>query len=397
MTIRIVATSDNHLGKYYARMPVRVLDERRRRIRRAFGHVVDYALDTRANLLLLAGDLFDTPNPRNPDRIYLARRLHELQRAGIHVIAIAGNHDAPRSSTEEGGYPPLALYQELDALYFFDQLSEDRQINPVVLDCAGRRVAVSGFTPNTNLLAEEDPLEGVTFAETEADLHLLLTHFGIEGTMYPGTEAIIGRETLKQLRGVDLLVAGNVHSYETFYAGETKVVIPGATEWMDFGEGRTVIPGFAEIEVDENGDICARQVKIEAQSRVEMFIAAAELDPQAPTASVIAHLEADANPDALARLTIEGALDREVYARLNLSVVEDRARELFFFCEVDLSALRVRFKEGQRHFSVTRRSVAEEIDHVVKRHLSLRVDPYEQEALGLTHQELLVHWQELEQ
>ena len=78
MSVRIVATADNHLGRYYARMPVRTLEERRHRLRNTLGQVIDYAIANNAHLLVLAGDVFDTSNPRNPDRIYLARRLRDL-------------------------------------------------------------------------------------------------------------------------------------------------------------------------------------------------------------------------------------------------------------------------------------------------------------------------------
>lgn len=397
MTIRIVATADNHLGRYYARMPVRILDERRRRIRRAFGQAVDRAIETRAHLFLIAGDLFDNPNPRNPERIYLARRLFELQRAGVQVVAIAGNHDVPRSSTEEGGYPPLALYKELGALHFFDQLPEDREVKPVVLDCDGARVAVGGWTPDANLPADRDPLEDVRLAETGASLRVLLVHHGVEGTMYPGSEALMRRETLKDLRGVDLVVAGNVHSFETFRAGEAQIVIPGATEWMDFGEGRTVTPGFAELEVEDGGAVRVRQVRTDAQPRVEMTVKTSELDADDPTAGILAHVEPQANENALARLALEGTMDRTVHHRLNLSLIEDRARELFFFCELDLSELRVRSEIGLTIPSVTRRPVAEEIDHVVDRLLRETEEEQSRAALELTRREMLAAWQQLEQ
>ena len=397
MSVRIVATADNHLGRYYARMPVRVLDERRRLIRRAFGQAVDRAIETRAHLFLIAGDLFDSPNPRNPERIYLARRLFELQRAGVQVVAIAGNHDVPRSSTEEGGYPPLALYKELGALQFFDQLSEDHEVKPVVFDCDGTRVAVGGWTPDANLPPDHDPLENVRLAETSADLRVLLVHHGVEGTMYPGNEALIRCETLKTLRGVDLVVAGNVHSFETFRAGQAQVVIPGATEWMDFGESRTVTPGFAEVEAEDGGTVQVRQVRTDAQPRVEMTVKTSELDGDDPTPGILAHIETQANEEALARLALEGTMERTAHHRLNLSLIEDRARELFFFCELDLSELRVRFESGVTSPSVVRRPVAEEIDHVIDRLLRETEGEQSREPLELTRREILAAWQQLEQ
>lgn len=397
MTLRIVATADNHLGRYHARMPVRLLDQRRSRLRRAFGQAVDHAIETRAHLLLIGGDLFDNPNPRNPDRVFLARCLSRLKEANVQVVAIGGNHDVPRSSTEEGGYPPLAIYQELDALHFLDELNAERRVSPITFEFDRMKVAIGGFTPNTNLPVDQDPLQGLSFEDKGVDFRVLLVHFGIEGTIYPGSEAIIQRETLKNLRSVDLVIAGNVHSYESFRAGETRVVIPGATEWMTFGEGRTVTPGFAEIEVDGREQVRVRQIKVEPQPRVEMTIKASDLDAEDPTGSVLQHLASHANKGALARLTLEGSLKRDTYARLNLSVVEDRVRELFFFCELDLSDLRVQFEDGRVRMSVVRRSVTEEIDQTVSRFLRDVDNEREREALEITRQEIHTRWRQLEQ
>lgn len=395
MTLRIIATADNHLGRYSARMPVRTLDERRRRIRRAFGQAVDRAIESRAHLLLLAGDLFDAPNPRNPERVYLARRLHELNQAGVRVVAIGGNHDAPRSSTEEGGFLPLAVYHELEALCFFDQLSEARTIEPVVFDCEGCKVAVGGFTPNSNLPSDADPLEGVRLAQTDADFSILLVHAGIEGMMYPG-EALIKRATLESLSEVDLLVAGNVHCFDSFTVGELQVVVPGATEWMDFGEARSVNPGFVEIEARGRGNVSVQHVAIASQPRAEIFIKTSELDVDDPVSSVIDHLETKANHDALARLVIEGTMSRDSYAKLNLQVIEERARDLFFFFEYDLSNLRVQFEQGKARASITRRSMRDEIDDVVASFIAEAGDPGEREALELTRQALQAELQQLE-
>ena len=397
MTLRIIATADNHLGRTHARMPIDRLDQRRRRIRRAFGQAVDYAIERRAHLFLLAGDLFDNPNPRNPERVYLACCLLKLARAGVQVAAIGGNHDAPRSKTEEGGYLPLAVYHELDALCFFDQLDDDRIIKPVVFQFDGFTIAVGGFTPNTNLPADADQLAGVTFAETGADFGLLLVHAGIEGTMFPGNEALIMRESLARLRGVDLVVAGNVHSYESFPLGQVHVVIPGATEWMDFGESKSVTPGFAEIEVNGRGALSARQIEAQPQPRAEMCIKTVELNADDPTSMVLARLEFEAGADTLGKLVIEGALDRQMFAKIDFSVIEERARDLFFFCEFDYSGLNVQADSGLLRVSAVRRSISEEIDHEVNRLLEKVDYPRERESLEMTCRAIQAKLQELEQ
>jgi len=396
MTLKIMATADNHLGRHYARMPVRVLDARRRRLRRALGQVFNHAKENRADLLLLAGDLFDTPNPRNSERLYLARQLRDLYRSGIHVAAIAGNHDAPRSSTEEGGYLALAIYQELEALHLYEQLSQDLIVKPIVYQLNGRRVALGAFTPSTNLAPGQDPLEGVKYADVDADFHILMVHAGIEGKMYESTEGVIKLNTLQALNNVDLLIAGNVHCHEYFRVGQMHIVIPGATEWMDFGDTKSQKPGFAEIKVSESRGVTVRHITIEPQPRVEIKLKAQDIDPEDPTSTVIARIEQEADKDKIARVCIEGTLIRAAYAKLNIGMIEDRSCELFFFSDLDLTNLRVQYDNGAVRGSSIRRSPKDEINHVVDSFLKLASDDIEREYLEETRRALQAELQQLE-
>lgn len=99
--MKILHTADWHLGKKlngYSRHgeQEKVLDE-----------VVALACEHAADLVLIAGDLFDGPNPPTESIELFYRTLHRLTRNGrCAVLAIAGNHDSPeRIEAPE----PLAL------------------------------------------------------------------------------------------------------------------------------------------------------------------------------------------------------------------------------------------------------------------------------------------------
>ena len=104
MSVRAVVTADNHLNRYYAKMPIGRLEERRRRLRRAFRNAVDRAIALQADFFLQCGDLFDTVDPRNAERAFVARCLADLREAGVAALAVGGNHDSPRQSTDHGGF-----------------------------------------------------------------------------------------------------------------------------------------------------------------------------------------------------------------------------------------------------------------------------------------------------
>lgn len=89
MSVRLLHTADWHLGRPIAGRSrfeefSAVLDE-----------VVEIAIDQHADVLLVAGDIFDARAPgADVEGLFLdtCLRLHD---AGVRVVGIAGNHDAP--------------------------------------------------------------------------------------------------------------------------------------------------------------------------------------------------------------------------------------------------------------------------------------------------------------
>lgn len=364
MSLRIVATADNHLGRHVARLAPRILEERRQRLRRAFGRTIDAAIDREAHLVVLAGDLFDTPAPRNPERIFVAHQLSRLRRHGILAVAVGGNHDAPRSSTEEGGSLALRVYSELDALEFFGCPGDDFVVRPRVTRLGGMDVAIGGFTPRLTLTSADDPLDGVCVDGPPADVRILVTHGMVEGTApYGAQEPIIGRETIARLSGaVDLLIIGDIHSPATFHCGEVAVVVPGATEHLAFDEAFT--PGFAWIRASRQG-ATMEHVPLDPQRRLNVRVATEGLDASDPTGDLIGRIDACADSDAIARLTVEGALPRDVYRRVNTAAIEEYGRGAFFSFDLDLARLLVRLQLDGGGEWAPRRTMSEEVRGVI--------------------------------
>lgn len=85
--MRILHTSDWHVGK--------VLKGRTRHEEhiRVLGQVVEIARAERPDLVIIAGDLYDTAAP-SPDAVrVVTRALSALRQTGAEIVAIGGNHD----------------------------------------------------------------------------------------------------------------------------------------------------------------------------------------------------------------------------------------------------------------------------------------------------------------
>ncbi|MFI5888584.1 exonuclease SbcCD subunit D [Actinoplanes sp. NPDC051513] len=85
--MRILHTSDWHVGK--------VLKGRTRHEEhiRVLGQVVEIAQAERPDLVIVAGDLYDTAAPTADATRVVTRALSALRRTGAQVVAIGGNHD----------------------------------------------------------------------------------------------------------------------------------------------------------------------------------------------------------------------------------------------------------------------------------------------------------------
>lgn len=80
--------------------------------RQAFSNLVELALEEKVAFVLLAGDLYDGNWQDFSTAIFLAKKLGELDRAGIRVFAVLGNHDAQSKLTKALEKPAnLTLFQ----------------------------------------------------------------------------------------------------------------------------------------------------------------------------------------------------------------------------------------------------------------------------------------------
>jgi DNA repair protein SbcD/Mre11 len=85
--VKLLHTSDWHVGKVLKGQSR--LDEQIR----ALGQVVEVAKDERPDLIIVAGDLYDTASPTADATRVVTRALTALRKTGADVVAIGGNHD----------------------------------------------------------------------------------------------------------------------------------------------------------------------------------------------------------------------------------------------------------------------------------------------------------------
>jgi DNA repair exonuclease SbcCD nuclease subunit len=387
--VRAVITADNHLNRYYDRMSPQRLQDRRRHLRQGFRAAVDYALEHRADLFLQVGDLFDTPDPRNVDREFVAHELARLQAAGVRTFGVGGNHDTPKQRTEQGGALPQSIYARLGALHLFDGdgiPSETVEIN-------GIRVAIGALPWSPLLAGGSDPLENVEWAP-EADVGIFLFHHSVEGHIFPeANEAIVTKASLDRLRNTHLVVAGHVHHSAEWKMGPMQVLIPGATERMTFGE--TGDPSFSVVEVIRGGVASLEHVKVPYQPRRQVTVRTTDFEDIAGELcdEIMRRIETQCDPQGFLRVHLEGPITRENYRTLDLPRLYAFGVERNFYFDVDISQAFVKDEFGDRAAGGVRISQREELTACADAMIEQASEPAERDLLEETKQAILARYE----
>jgi DNA repair exonuclease SbcCD nuclease subunit len=245
--LNIVHAADLHLDTPFAALPPELAAARRSEQREIPARIADLASERRADLVLLAGDLFDGENVYTET---IESLMAALGRISAPVLIAPGNHDfySPRS--------PYALRWPQN-VHIFKSSAMERVVFPN-LGCA---VYGSAFTAPS---CETSLLSGF-HAEEDADLlRLMVLHGEVGGPDGPydslPEEQVAGS-------GLHYLALGHVHSFSGIRrAGSTVWAWPGCPEGRGFDE--TGPKGVIAGTVHERGadlnfvPLCRRRYEI---------------------------------------------------------------------------------------------------------------------------------------
>jgi DNA repair exonuclease SbcCD nuclease subunit len=407
--ITIVLTADNHLGYAAPGQGPRKREERKQRLRHAFQQATDFAIGQGVDLFIQAGDLFDTTNPDEQDRSFVAARLAQLRQAGVRTFALGGVHDTPTESGGSGGRvapSPQISYARLGALHYFPpqpvrSTEEDTSAyKPAILDIRGTLVGIAGVGVLPGY--EGDPLAHLHIeSEIErAAIRMLILHAPIEGLVtYSSsldTHAQVRQSSIEQLSIFRYILAGYHHAYRRLQVGQTDVVVAGATQYVDFNDS-TDDPGFVFLGVASDGLRWCRHIGIDTLQLHRLIIQTTELWPDGPesdgiasTETVLERLRPLCATDALVHLRFEGEVTRGQYHQLDLNQVRRFGEEHSFALFIDDSALS--FVTEQQAISLEtseRFSPREELVAVADEWIAVAQDEQERKALMITKEELL--------
>lgn len=328
-----VVTSDNHLGAYWARLRPDKLEARRRALRKNFARVVDYALESRANLFFHAGDWFDRPDPRNAERLFVAAQVQRLGDADIPVFAIAGNHDSPRSLGYDGGIAPHEELAALGAIHLFRSTT----IGEATFEAAGTTVRIRGASSDWNLPAGACPLEEYSFPGRAAEIEIVLLHYGVEGWAQPlAREPRLSLWNLEKLQA-DAICVGHLHAKnQRRLPGGGVLLNPGATEHIHFGEEKLEC-GFWQLRLGP-GETQPEYISLETQPMRTLDV---ELAGEEELSDLIESVEAVSDAGQLLRVRLGGRVLRTRWHELDLEKLQRFGSDRNFHFQVESDGLAI--------------------------------------------------------
>ena len=182
--------------------------------RRAFEKLVRLALDEQVAFVLLAGDLFDGSWNDFQSAMFLAKQLGRLDKAGVRVFVVLGNHDAQNRMVKKIPFPKN--------LHLFGSRSAKTE----VLDVDDTRVAIHGRSFALSRMTEN---LAVTYPTAKPGmLNIGLLHTSLDGREGHDTYAPCSVDDLLG-RGYQYWALGHVHQQE-FVRRDPWIVFPGCLQ-----------------------------------------------------------------------------------------------------------------------------------------------------------------------
>jgi DNA repair exonuclease SbcCD nuclease subunit len=132
--MKIVHMADSHLGfSAYGRVDRWGRNQREEMVYQGFARTVDRIIDLSPDAVVHAGDVFHHVRPRIRPLYVFQQNLEKLVDAGIPVVIISGNHDAPKSYA---ALSPFTLFEGMEGVYIAHQYRyEPFEVGDCIFHC----------------------------------------------------------------------------------------------------------------------------------------------------------------------------------------------------------------------------------------------------------------------
>jgi len=307
--LRLLHTADVHLGARHADLGDAAAAHRERQFA-AFRASVDLAFAEKVDIVLIAGDLFDsnTQPKRSVERV--AAELTRLVDARIRTVIIPGTHDC---------YDRSSIYRAYDLEAMSGSGEDDDLVTVLTPDRPSVHLAACDVEVHAVVFptkrAPHSPLRDLKVASSDsgATWHIGMVHGSIAIPDKTDRDEVVVTKEEIAATGLDYLALGHWHSAQKGKARSTTYAYSGAPEPVAVNQGGAGNVLLVELEV-QGGE---RYVRVEerqvGRTRFEKVdIDGAKLGSQPELAKAIS---AKADPDLILEVRITGVRPDELDVR----------------------------------------------------------------------------------
>jgi exonuclease SbcD len=329
--LRLLHTADVHLGARHADLGSAAAAQRERQFA-AFRATVDLAIAEKVDIVLIAGDLFDsnTQPRRSVERV--AAELKRLVAARIRTVIIPGTHDCYDRASIYRAYDLRALAGVgPDDDFVTVMTSEHAWVHLPACDTIVHAIVFgSKRAPHSPL---RDLRAATTAGDTTATWHVGMVHGSLSiPDRTDRDEVVITKEEIAAT-GLDYLALGHWHSGQGGKAGTVSYAYSGAPEPVAVnqdGAGKVLLVELDEAAGKRTVKITARAVGKTRFERLELDAASLGDQP-----GLIKKIGAKADPDLVLEARLTGVRPDELDVRVE--EVEEQLKDRF---------LRLRVRDG---------------------------------------------------
>jgi DNA repair protein SbcD/Mre11 len=296
--LRLLHTADVHLGARHADLGDQAAAQRERQFT-AFVATADLALAERVDLLLIAGDLFDSNVQPRRSVERAAAQLRRLVEARIRTVLVPGTHDVYDRASIYRAYDLAAMSGAVgsDLVTVLDPDHPDVHLPALDVVVHGRCFATKR--------APQSPLKGLDAAKDKrATWHVGLLHAAVAiPDRTDGDEVVITTDEIAASH-LDYLALGHWHSTVQDKAGGTIYAYSGAPEAVAIDQDRA--GNVLLVSLEQKG--AKREVTVEARKVGRTRFEKVELDAAgiASQPAFVSALAARADPDLVLAVQLIG-------------------------------------------------------------------------------------------
>ena len=302
--LRLLHTADVHLGARHADLGDRAAAQRERQFA-AFVATIDLALAEKVDLVLIAGDLFDSNVQPRRSVERAAAQLQRLVEARIRTVIAPGTHDVYDRASIYRAYDLAALAGAVgsDLVTVLDPDHPEVLLKPLDMIVHGQCFATKR--------APHSPLKGLNVGGDErATWHIGLLHaaLSIEGKT-DGDDVVITSDEIAATN-LDYLALGHWHSTSKGRAGKTTYAYSGAPEPVAMHQdraGNVLLVALDAPDGKKRVTIEERKVGKTSFERVQLDAATVGSQP-----GLVAKLAERANPDLVLDVELMGVRPDEL-------------------------------------------------------------------------------------